>query len=246
MSSISETGHYKNLANLDQMISAALGYREKFNPAKTSISISALQAKRAAVQAAFDGVSTAFPAYTNAVAEREVAFAPLNKLVTRIFNSLKASASTGRLDEAVRTLVRKIQGSRVSAKKSKTDIESSPSGEVKISISSSQMSYDNRLDNLDKLIKLLAGISSYAPNEEELKVSSLTALYNSLKTKNDAVIAAEIPLSNARLARNKELYEENTGLVDLAADVKSYIKSVFGATSPEFKQVSGLLFTRPR
>lgn len=246
MSSISETGHYKNLANLDQMISAALGYGEKFNPAKESISINALKVKRAAVQTAFDGVSTAFPAYTNAVAEREVAFAPISKLVTRIFNSLKASASTGRLDEAVRTLVRKIQGSRGSSGKSKTDVESSPSGEVKISISSSQMSYDNRLDNFDKLIKLLAGISSYAPNEEDLKVSSLTALYNSLKSKNDAVIAAEIPLSNARLARNKELYEENTGLVDLAADVKSYIKSVFGATSPEFKQVSGLLFTRLR
>lgn len=246
MSSISETGHYKNMANLDQLISAALGYREKFNPVKVSISINALQSKRAAVKTAFDAVSTSFPAFTNAVAERELAFAPLSKFVTRVFNSLKASSSSGRLDEAVKSLVRKIQGMRGSSRKKNTDVETSPSGEIKISISSSQMSYDNRLDNFDKLIKYLAALSYYAPNEEDLKVSSLTALYDSLKTKNDAVIAAEIPLSNARLARNKELYEENTGLVDVAADVKSYIKSVFGATSPEFRQVSGLRFTRPR
>lgn len=246
MSSTSETGHYKNLANLEQVISTILGYQAKYNPSKESISSSALQSKYAAVKTTFDAVSTAFPAYTNAVAEREVAFAPVSKLVTRVFNSLKASASNGRLDEAVKSLVRKIQGTRGSAPKSKTDVESSPSGEIKISISSSQMSYDNRLDNFDKLIKLLTSISFYAPNEEDLKISSLTAFYFILKSKNEAVVAAGIPLSNARLARNKELYEENTGLVDVAADVKSYIKSVFGAQSPEFRQVSGLKFTRLR
>lgn len=34
-----------------------------------------------------------------------------------------------------------------------------------------------------------------------------------------------------------------TGLVQTALDVKKYIKSVFGATSPQFKQVSGPEFT---
>jgi hypothetical protein len=43
MSSISETGHYKNLANLEQVISTILGYQTKYNPVKESISTSALQ-----------------------------------------------------------------------------------------------------------------------------------------------------------------------------------------------------------
>ena len=42
--------------------------------------------------------------------------------------------------------------------------------------------------------------------------------------------------------RNKILYEENTGLVDIALDSKTYIKSVFGSTSPQYKQVSKLYF----
>ena len=104
------------------------------------------------------------------------------------------------------------------------------------------MSYDNRLDNLDKLIKLLASVALYTPNEAELKVTALTALYNDLKAKNAAVVAAITPLSNARISRNDILYKPNTGLVDIALDTKTYIKSLFGATSSQYKQVSKLEF----
>jgi hypothetical protein len=39
------------------------------------------------------------------------------------------------------------------------------------------------------------------------------------------------------------LYTTGTGLVELAGEVKKYIKSVYGATSAQYKQVSGLKFT---
>ena len=105
------------------------------------------------------------------------------------------------------------------------------------------MSYDSRLDNFDKLIKLLSSVPAYAPNEADLKIAALTALYTDLKAKNLAVLNAEIPLNNARISRNDILYKENIGLVDVASDVKTYIKSVFGATSPQYKAVSTLKFT---
>jgi len=104
------------------------------------------------------------------------------------------------------------------------------------------MSYDSRLNNFDKFIKLLASVSLYAPNEDDLKVTTLTALYNDLKTKNSAVITATTPLSNARISRNDVLYKANTGLVDTAMGTKTYIKSLCGATSPQFRQVSKLEF----
>ena len=89
---------------------------------------------------------------------------------------------------------------------------------------------------------MLESISLYKPNEEDLKVTSLTALYNDLKSKNNAVVNALVPLNNARISRNEILYKENTGLVDIACDAKTYIKSIFGATSPQFKQISKLQF----
>jgi hypothetical protein len=52
------------------------------------------------------------------------------------------------------------------------------------------------------------------------------------------------PGSNFRIARNVILYANETGLVDIAGEVKKYIKSVFGGTSPQYKQVSKLKFTK--
>jgi len=34
--------------------------------------------------------------------------------------------------------------------------------------------------------------------------------------------------------------------VDIAMEIKKYIKSVFGATSPEFAQVKGIEFIKPK
>jgi hypothetical protein len=85
----------------------------------------------------------------------------------------------------------------------------------------------------------LSSVTLCAPNEADLKV---TALYNALKAKNTAVVNATTPLSNARISRNNILYNANTDLVDIALDTKTYIKSIYGATSPQYKQVSKLEF----
>lgn len=205
--------------------------------------MTALQTLSAEAKSAIDAVNAAMPSYSNAVSAREAAFEPLSKLTTREMNSLKATDTTTQVDESARTLARKIQGVRATAKMTEPEKAAATTEGKEINqISSSQMSYDNRLDNFDKLIQLLNTIELYAPNEPELKVTALTALYNDLKEKNTAVINATTPISNARIARNNILYKENTGLVDVALDVKTYIKSVFGATSPQYKQVSKLEF----
>lgn len=75
---------------------------------------------------------------------------------------------------------------------------------------------------------------------------NLTSYYNELKTKNTNVVTETVSLSNARIARNDILYNEITSLLDVATDVKTYIKSVFGARSPLHQQVSWLKFANPR
>ena len=243
MASTSETGHAKNVANFDDLISFATGYGTAFNPSKPTLKLTALQTLSTSAKNAINAVNAALPAYSNAVAARESAFEPLNKLITRVNNALKATDTTEQVDESAKTLVRKIQGTRATAKKSDEEIAAAKAeGKETKEISSSQMSYDSRLDNFDKLIKLLTSVTLYAPNEADLKVTALTTLYNDLKAKNTAVVTATTPLSNARISRNDILYKANTGLVDIALDTKTYIKSLYGATSPQYKQVSKLEF----
>lgn len=243
MASTSETGHAKNVANFDDLISFVKGYGTAYNPTKASLSLPELQSLSIHAKEAIAAVNASLPAYSNAVAAREVAFAPLNKLITRVINALIATDTSEQVDDSARTLVRKIQGRRASAKMTEEEKKTlAAEGKEATEISTSQMSYDSRLDNLDKLIKLLTSVALYRPNEGELTVAALTTVYEDLKIKNSDVVTASTPLSSVRISRNAILYKQNTGLVDIALDTKSYIKSLFGATSPLFKQVSNLEF----
>ena len=245
MVSKTQTGHVKNLANLDELISFVTGYGATYNPSKASLKLAALQALSTSSKNAINAVNTAIPALGNAVAARKTAFQPLNKLVTRVNSSLKATDTSGPINENANSLVHKIQGKRITAKKTEEEKAAAKAEGKEIKeISSTQMSYDMRLDNFDKLIKLLSTLPLYTPNEADLKVAALTALYNDLKTKNAAVVNATTTLSNARITRDDILYKEVIGLVDIAFDVKNYILSLFGATSPQYKQVSSLRFKR--
>jgi hypothetical protein len=244
MASISETGHAKNVANYEKLIADITSLGAAYNPSKANLKLAALNIQLTTAKAAITAVNSAEPAYKNAVSARDVAFAPFSKLITRVNNALKASDTTVQVDDSAMTLVRKLQGRRATPKKTDEQKQAAvASGKEVVEISSSQMSFDSRLDNFDKLIKLLTSVTAYAPNEADLKVAALTTLYTDLKTKNTAVTTAEKPLTNARIARNDVLYKANTGVVDITVDIKSYIKSIYGATSPQYKAISGLKFT---
>jgi hypothetical protein len=243
MASVSETGHAKNVTNLESLITSITAYGTSYNPSKDSIKLSALQALLTASKQSLNAVNIAQSAYSNAVAARESAFEPFSKLITRVNNALKASDTTVQVDESAQTIVRKLQGKRASAKltdEEKKALEAE--GKEVNQISVAQLSYDSRIENLDKLIMLLTSVPLYNPNEDDLKIKSLTTLYTELKAKNTDVLTATIQLSNARISRNEILYKPLTGLVDIAFDTKVYIKSVFGATSPYFKQISKIEF----
>ena len=245
MASTTEQGHNRNAANFDKLIINCTSYGITYNPNKAALKIVAMQAQATAAKNSLTTVNALTPAYKNAVSARVAAFKPFDKLITRVHNALKASDTTQEVDDSAKTIVRKLQGRRATAKKTEEEKKvAADAGKEIVEISTSQMSYDSRLDNFDKLIKLLSSVSQYAPNEADLKITALTALYTDLKAKNLAVINAETPLNNARIARNDVMYKDNVGLVDVAADVKTYIKSVFGATSPQYKTVSSLKFTK--
>lgn len=243
MATNSDESHAANVTNFECLITTATTFGRIYNPSKKSILLPEMQTLLTTSEAALTAVSTAEAAYSMAVDARELEFEPLGKLCTRINNALKASDSSMKTDESVKTIFRKLQGKRVTPKLSDEEIEAlKAEGKEVTQNSTSQMAYDTRLENFGKLAIMLASVPEYKPNEEDLKVDSLTLLHTKLKTKNTDVVTATIQLKNARIKRNEILYKPLSGLVDIATDSKMYIKSVFGASSPEYKQVSKLKF----
>ena len=58
-----------------------------------------------------------------------------------------------------------------------------------------------------------------------------------------AVDQTEAELNNKFIERNEILYADGSGLYSIAQNVKKYVKSAYGANSPEFSNVSKIKFT---
>ncbi len=198
-------------------------------------------------------VNTLLATNGNAIAAREVAFAPLRKLSTKMLNALKATEVSAAVIANMKTHNRKIQGQRATSIQEPVVTVPNPGANLgrgpgqdpdlpPTQISAAQLSYDSLVDTFDKQVKLLASLPEYAPNEPELTVANLQALYSTLKTANAAVVNNGTQISNGRLSRNQIMYNPETGLTATSADVKSYVKSIFGASSPNYKQISALSF----
>lgn len=179
---------------------------------------------------------TAFDSATNKRAE---AFEDFRKLSTKVVSAFSVYAGDEELKD-MKTIQRKIQGAR--AGKSKPPAEGdSQSGRT---ISVSQQSYDSLIDHLAKMIEVVKASSDYKPNEPELTVNGLKTKLDELKAANSAVIDGYTNWNNSLIKRNETLYSPLAGLVEVAASVKNYIRSVFGHQSPQHKQVSALRFKR--
>ena len=247
MASTTETGHSKNVANFETLITFCKGYGADYKPTEPNQAIASLQSTYTSAKQSVSDVNKAFTPYSKAVENREIAFALLSKLTTRIVNAFAACKASAQAIDNAKTHASKVKGTRIGKKAEAVVDPNNPNAKAEdTSISVSQMSYDSRVNNFEKLIEALKAEPKYNPNETELQVATLQALHDDLDIKNTAVRNATEPLSNARIARNKVLYDETNGLVQIAADVKKYVKSVYGVSSPKYKQIGSLAFSRPK
>ena len=248
MASTSETGHAKNVANFEVLISRSTGYGTSYNPTKNSIKIASMNTILASARTSLQTVKTTKTAFDNATNAREIAFANLKKTCTRIVNALDATDAAKQTVNDAKTINRKIQGKRADNKKTLTvtpsNVDTTPPVPEIVQISVSQQSYDSLVDNFTKLIVAVTAEPLFTPNENDLKVTALNTLLTNLKTTNTAVINATPAYHTAVISRNTILYQPDTGLVDIALDVKKYVKSVFGAKSQQFAEISGLEFKK--
>ena len=238
MNSTSETGHAKNVTHFEQLISFCNGFGPTYNPSKTTLELPQLITLHQLSQSELQNVINTTVDYNNVVNIRALLFDPIRKLSTRLVNAFIVTNATPEMIKDAKTINRKIQGKRAKEITTPTDPNTPPPN----TISTSQQSYDQLIEHFAKLITLLKTEPSYNPNEADLRIPTLEALLTQFRTSNTNVMNAYTQISNARISRDATLYQDNTGLVPIALDVKGYIKSVFGATSDQYKQVSKIAF----
>ena len=242
MASTSETGHAKNVANFQDLISFVTGYGATYNPNKNALKLPQLNTLYTVSQGSLADVVTKNTAYNNKVNERVVAFKDLKSLSTRLINALQTTDATSEKIADAKAFNKKMQGIRAKAVETPAD----PNAPAPNTISTSQQSYTQQIQHLAGLISVLESEPSYAPNETDLQIATLVAKQNELTTKNNEVATSYANISNSRIARNTTLYSTEGSIFDVASEVKKYIKSIYGASSPEFAQVKGIEFKKPK
>ncbi|QIG88524.1 hypothetical protein G6R40_02100 [Chryseobacterium sp. POL2] len=242
MKSTSETGHAKNVANFQDLIEFVTTYGTNYNPSKESLKLPQLITQKTSAETTLTDVITKNTEYNNKVNERVSAFSGLKSLSTRLINALQTTDATKQTIDDAKTYNRKLQGKKAIS----TQIPPDTNTPAPNTISTSQQSYDQLIQHFIGLKSVLEAEPSYTPNETDLQIASLDTKISDLTSKNTAVSTAYANVSNSRISRNKVLYTDPTSLVETANEVKKYIKSVFGVTSPEYAQVKGIEFTKPR
>ena len=241
MPSQSEVGHAKNVANL-QKLTEQVNVYTLYNPPVDNLKLVNLQTLYTTASTKLSEVEDKRHANKIAITLRQSAFENLKSTCTKIINLLDIlGLSQGTLDQA-KSLNRTIQGGQ----KKTTTPPQDPNNQqptTNNSISTSRQSYTQQAENFGILLQLLSTIPSYTPNEDDLKLINLNIYKDSLVSSTQAVDQTEAELNNKLIERDNILYADGTGLYSIAQNVKKYVKSLYGATSPEYTNVSSIEFT---
>lgn len=254
--STSETGHSKNVTSLEEMIIYCIGLDTAYNPSKQELQIAYLQQLHAEARTTLDQLIDAIAEEDIAINNRKILFADLAPFATRVVNALAANrASTETINDA-KGIQRKISGLRASkpnesngnTSKTETTANSSETPNKNDATtpskgrSSSQQSFDFKIEHFTRLLSLTQREPTYNPNETDLQVGALQNKLMQMREANTRVIYASSVVEMTRRRRNTILYDEETGVCARAQHVKMYVKSVVGATSAVFKQINRIPF----
>ena len=235
MASSSETGHNKNVANFSTAYQVLQEMGALYNPSNAKIQLVNLDPIRTSLQVTITDLNNKKPIYKNAVSAREFAISPLGKLMTKSSNYSKSIDISSTDKENIANLAKKIRGDQ---KPKSINPETTETEWV----STSQMSYDSRIANLETYTTQLASHTEYAPNETEIQIASFQTLHSTLVTLSTAVNSAGNALITARKNRNDILYSNDTNVIQLIKDIKACLKSLGEAGKPYYNAIVKLQF----
>lgn len=240
MASNQETGNAINISNFKSLIDVATSYGIPYNPSNTDITVANMTTQWTATDTAHGTLNTALSNAKIPINEREDAFEPLDKLVTRTLNYYESTKALKQSKKDAKNFADDFRGFGIK-------VEKLPDGTPDPAhVSNSHQSYVKKAESFKNLVDLYKSDPLYAPNETPIQTVTLDAIYTDIKGKNDNIGTIIAPIDTLRIQRDHLLYDEETGLLDLAAAAKDYTIGLYGARAPEAKQMTSIKFTRKK
>lgn len=237
--STSQTGHDINMANYRELITRCTYFGTGYDPANPDLTLVASNAFAAECQSVLNDLTNALPVLTDEMGQRRAKMKNVMVTLPRIVAAHAASSTNEALKTKVKGHVRDMRGKRAK------DLPKGGNGEpTEEQVSAVNVGYENRTADFASVVATLNADDEYMTNKADLTKAALATRLADLQDANGKVRNAQMPVDNARIARNTKFYTGPKNMVDRALMMKQEVKSTYGVKSPEYKQVSGLKFRR--
>lgn len=239
------SGHAKNITNFETVTNLLDSLVTVYNPSQTSLLLAALQDRLEEASALLDEIDTALVHKNTKVDEIQAELEDLDCYVV----SLKGAAEFELGDEA---LTRDLQNivERLNPKSRSTSLTggalTSGADDSRTKLSASQPDRDERIAQFAAALALLKTRTDYDPPAADHKIAGIETKLTALTAKNDAANAAEAALASALAARDRVLYDDETGIIKLVKLIKIQLALKPGKTSAAYQQINALEFRKYR
>lgn len=232
-----ETGHYKNVVNLNALKVFAEGLGTQYNPQKDSLKLPNLILLTDNANALHNAVRDQINTLSLSVDQRQLIFKDIRLLATRVLNTAVSTNVDPKTIEDAKFYNAKIQGIRIKKKAAVKDgEEQEPANSV------SRQSFDSLYENFRSLNDLLIQDGNYKPLETDITNTALTARQNEMLAANQEIGIQLNDLAAKRILRNNMFYLADNSLMEVAKGIKKYIQGKYGFQSAEYNQVKSLSF----
>jgi hypothetical protein len=237
-----EAGDMKLLGNFRRLIDLQKT-DPTFDSSNPLLKISKLEQQLTEGIAAVEAITDNMAPNKVAITTRQAEYVQAVATVRGSRNLLKSSGASADILEDADSFTRKVFGLKKARKEPDVAAVTSATEAVKTH-SASQQSYDAILGNIRNYTGIIKTIGLYNPNEEHYKISGLETMIDNLEAQNSLVSTTFASLDAARRLRDNLLYTNEDCICKVAQMVKNYVKAIHGATSPQYKAISGLTFKR--
>lgn len=172
--------------------------------------------------------------YDDAVTDRQALAKAISPLVTQSLAYVKSNTAWAKRYEAVKKAADKVRGVRPNNGKKGTDPE--PDKKTR---ETGERSFVDIAAFFKAYIDRLTALSGYAPPDEKITLTRLTADWQQLDGLNKGMTALSQSLADAIRDRQDAITGE-TGLKFTFTGVKTSAKGQYGQRSPQYQSISGL------
>jgi len=234
--------HVKIVEAFEGFAGFCSGLGGKYKPGEENLQLTALASLLAKTKAALHQVDDRKSRLDLAQSHRTLVFQDLAKRTRQVLDSLASSGVSDYVVQDARHYGRQILGYRATARPVATEPAADVANGEPKTRSVLQLAHVSRVQTFGRLLQLVEKVPQYRPAEDALKVASLKAFLTTLHESNAAVQQAQEAYAQALRTRNEVMYLGPRSLVTTARRVKTYLRSLFGHASQEYRTLTGLQF----